>query len=162
MIQPNLIGKQAKIINYENTDSYFGYDNEDMGDYIGEIGEIEDVIGCILDDNGRIKYNQHSHEYERDRTNRTLLGVEMFGFSWHIDDIELIEIKERKTKKTTQVFKFNPKDIMHEGKMKNADKPKRSRVNRVVSSKRIGTKSGGSTNKRNSKTNNKRTSKVRK
>jgi len=163
MIQQNLIGKKAKIINYENTDQYFGYDDEEMGEYIGETGEIEDVIGCILDDDGSVKHSQYSNEYEKDKINRTILGIEMLGYSWHIDDIEILELKERKSQKTSKILKFDPKYIMKEGKLKHENKPKRVRTNSSLSKCKPTRKKVGSTSSnRNNKRNSNRTSKVRK
>lgn len=158
----DLIGKKAKIIgNGESTEYYFGYDDNDMGILIGEIGEIEGVIGCILDSRGEVKHSYGSTGYDNNKTDRTVLGVEMFGFSWHIDDIEILPVKERKTKKTEKTFKFDPTNIMLEEK-KSANKPSRSRVTNSLPSSKRKSNSGNKPSKRSSKPNSKRTVKVRK
>jgi len=158
----DLVGKKAKIIGPgESTEDYFGYDEEDMGILIGETGEIEGVIGCILDSRGDVKHLYGSEGYSNNKADRTVIGVEMFGFSWHINDIEILPVKERKTKKTEKTFKFDPNNIMLEEK-KNANKPSRSRVIGSVSSPKRKSSIGNRTSKKSSKPNGKRTIKVRK
>ena len=158
----DLIGKKAQIIKGNLTDEFFGFD-DDMSEYIGETGEIENTIGCILDDHGEVLHFEDSDEYHKEKykQSRTLLGVHIFGCSWHIDDVKILPVTERKTKKTNQTFIFDPSNIMVAEK-KRANKSSRSRVNSSLSSAKGKPKSKNTVSKRSVAKSSKRTVKVRK
>ena len=116
MLSQDLEGKKAKILGVNDlhpTESSFGVDDR-MYDFVGKVFKISRVL------------KERDYYYDEKTDDEVagveyVVGIEMFGYQWDMEDVELIPIEIKPTKKT---FLFNPKLLIEETK-EHANKPKR-------------------------------------